>query len=203
MTPAEREGQAIHLAQNTARRMWRPGPHGILYDDIEGAALLGAAKALARYDAAHGVKFSTFAIALIRGEILEEARRWDYLPRGRREEAKRLQAAEGEWPVWAREPMSLEELMEESEGITLVDLIEAPDDVEVEALARLDTPVWLAVIERLPPSVQDIYRARYFGGERWCDISRAWDRSENWAEQMHNAHRPRLREWAEAAGLGG
>lgn len=69
-----REAYALNLA---AAAYWRMFPHGVGAPldggDLWGAALLGAAKALARWDPA-GARFEVFAIGRIRAEIIEEMR---------------------------------------------------------------------------------------------------------------------------------
>lgn len=53
------------LAAHIARRYSRPG----LHDDVRQAAMVGLVKAVERFDAGHGVAFSTFAGSTIEGEL--------------------------------------------------------------------------------------------------------------------------------------
>jgi RNA polymerase sigma factor FliA len=57
-------------------------------DDLYGFGMLGLIAAADAWDATRGLKFSTFAYAKIRGAILDELRRLDFLPRGRRERVR-------------------------------------------------------------------------------------------------------------------
>lgn len=69
------EAYAFNLAAATYRRMFGLGPGAPLDgDDLWGAALLGAARALERWDPHAGVSFQVFAIGRIRAEILDALR---------------------------------------------------------------------------------------------------------------------------------
>ena len=62
-------------------------------DDLLGAGRLGLARALDRYDPARGVKFETYAIAVIRGAVREEIRSAGWAPRTLQDEGARIGAA--------------------------------------------------------------------------------------------------------------
>lgn len=60
------------------------------YEDILSYGTIGLIEALDRYDPSKGVKFETFAIARIRGAIIDALRALDRLPRSVRQKAKKL-----------------------------------------------------------------------------------------------------------------
>ncbi len=62
-----------------------------LYWDLMSQGLLGVLEAKGRYDPLRGVKFSTFAIHLIRGRILDFLRETDWLPRSARRMYRAIQ----------------------------------------------------------------------------------------------------------------
>ena len=62
------------------------------YEDILSAGTIGLIEAVERYDASKGVKFETYAIARVKGAIIDTLRALDRLPRSVRQKAK---AAEG------------------------------------------------------------------------------------------------------------
>lgn len=201
MTPTERERLAIRLAKNTARRMHRPEVHRILLDDLEGAAMLGAAKALAQWDGRPGVAFQTLAIALIRGEVLQFIRDWDYLTRAERAQARRVRAETDEWPEWAMEPLSLDTLREVDRDAFLDHLFDPEANVEAEALALWERAEWRRLVDRLPRSCRIALTEHYFHDQRPAEICRAYGKSKSWVKNIEKFAMPRLREWAEAAGL--
>src|SRR6185436_267078 len=59
-------------------------PSSIDRDDLYGFGMLGLIHAADSYEPARGLQFSTYAYTKIRGAILDELRRLDFLPRGRR-----------------------------------------------------------------------------------------------------------------------
>jgi RNA polymerase sigma factor for flagellar operon FliA len=59
-------------------------------DDLAGFGMLGLIAAADAWDASRGLKFSTFAYTKIRGAILDELRKLDFLPRGQREKVRDL-----------------------------------------------------------------------------------------------------------------
>ncbi|MDF1800001.1 MAG: FliA/WhiG family RNA polymerase sigma factor [Planctomycetota bacterium] len=65
-------------------------PGGIEREDLEGYAMVGLIAAADSWDPSRGLKFSTFAYSRIRGSVLDELRRMDFLPRGRRERVREL-----------------------------------------------------------------------------------------------------------------
>ncbi|MCA8980205.1 MAG: FliA/WhiG family RNA polymerase sigma factor [Planctomycetes bacterium] len=80
----------IPLLKHIAGRMSFDMPGGIDRDDVYGFGMLGLIAAADSWDASRGLKFSTYAYTKIRGAILDELRRSDFLPRGRREKVREL-----------------------------------------------------------------------------------------------------------------
>lgn len=65
-------------------------PGGVEREDLEGYAMVGLIAAADSWDPGRGLKFSTYAYPRIRGAVLDELRRMDFLPRGRRERVREL-----------------------------------------------------------------------------------------------------------------
>ncbi len=63
---------------------------GLDKDDLYGFGMLGLIAAADSWDESRGLKFSTYAYTKIRGAILDEIRRMDFLPSGRREKVREL-----------------------------------------------------------------------------------------------------------------
>src|SRR5437764_15037464 len=62
-------------------------------EDLIGAGVIGLVKSVDQFDPTRDVKFETYAIALIRGAILEMLRDEDWVPRSIREKLKALDRA--------------------------------------------------------------------------------------------------------------
>ena len=82
----------VPLLRHIVGRMSFDGGGGLDKDDLYGFGMLGLIAAADAWDASRGLKFSTFAYTKIRGAILDELRRMDFLPRGRREKVRELDA---------------------------------------------------------------------------------------------------------------
>jgi RNA polymerase sigma factor for flagellar operon FliA len=80
-----------YLVKITAGRVVSSPPPGLDRDDLVGAGVQGLIKAIDQFDFTRAVKFETYAIALIRGAILEMLRDEDWVPRSVRERLKLLE----------------------------------------------------------------------------------------------------------------
>lgn len=87
----------VPLLRHIVGRMAFELPGGMDRDDLFGFGMLGLLGAADSWDPARGFAFSTYAYPRIRGAILDELRRQDFLPRGRREKVRELErvVAEG------------------------------------------------------------------------------------------------------------
>lgn len=68
-------------------------PEHVSHDDLYSAGLLGLLQALRNYDPGSGSSFETYARVRIRGAMLDELRRMDWVPRTIHEKARKLQGA--------------------------------------------------------------------------------------------------------------
>ncbi len=86
----------IWLVKYTIQGMNLPNHSIVTTEDFINMGMLGLNEAIERYDTAKGVKFETYAVTRIRGSILDELRKIDWLSRTARKRAQDLQAAEDE-----------------------------------------------------------------------------------------------------------
>jgi len=124
----------IPLLKHISGRMTLDIPGGMDRDDLYGFGMLGLIAAADTWDATRGIKFSTFAYPRIRGAILDELRRSDFLPRGRREKVRELDAYIAQVEQEKGGPPSPEELCE-AMGIALDEL----DEIMVSAASAAET----------------------------------------------------------------
>lgn len=82
-----------YLVKITSGRLVTSVPNGLDRDDLVSAGVIGLIKAVDQYDPTRDVKFETYAIALVRGAILEMLRDEDWVPRSIREKLKALDKA--------------------------------------------------------------------------------------------------------------
>ncbi len=80
-----------YLVKITAGRLVANVPNGLDRDDLVSAGVIGLIKSVDQFDPSRDVKFETYAIALIRGAILEMLRDEDWVPRSVREKLRALE----------------------------------------------------------------------------------------------------------------
>jgi RNA polymerase sigma factor for flagellar operon FliA len=85
--------QFSYLVKITAGRVVSNVPPSLEREDLVSAGVVGLIKAVDQFDFSRQVKFETYAIALIRGAILEMLREEDWVPRSVRERIKTLERA--------------------------------------------------------------------------------------------------------------
>ncbi|MEM9382767.1 MAG: FliA/WhiG family RNA polymerase sigma factor [Planctomycetota bacterium] len=83
----------VPLLKHIVGRMFFDVPGTLDRDDLFGFGMLGLIMAADSWDPTRGLAFSTYAYPRIRGAILDELRRMDFLPRGRRERVRAVDAA--------------------------------------------------------------------------------------------------------------
>lgn len=67
--------------------------YNVEYDDLVGYGTFGLIDAIDKFDYGKGVKFETYASLRIRGAILDQIRKMDWLPRTVRQKQKKMDAA--------------------------------------------------------------------------------------------------------------
>lgn len=81
----------LPLLHHIGQRMSIDVPGSIEREDLVGYGMVGLIAAADSWDPTRGLKFSTYAFPKIRGAILDELRRQDILPRGKRERVRDLE----------------------------------------------------------------------------------------------------------------
>lgn len=84
-----------YLVKITAGRLVTSLPGGLDREDLVSAGVIGLIKSVDQFDPSRDVKFETYAIALVRGAILEMLRDEDWVPRSIREKLRNLDRATG------------------------------------------------------------------------------------------------------------
>ena len=67
--------------------------YNVEYDDLVGYGIFGLIDAIDKFDSMKAVKFETYASLRIRGAILDQIRKMDWIPRTIRQRQKRIDAA--------------------------------------------------------------------------------------------------------------
>ena len=83
----------LPLVHSVVERVCAHLPSSVDRDDLFQAGVIGLIDALGRFDASRDNAFSTYAVLRIRGQIIDELRARDWVPRGARERAREYQRA--------------------------------------------------------------------------------------------------------------
>jgi len=85
--------QHVGLVHHVARQLARRLHDRVDLDELVSAGSIGLMQAAASYEPTRGLTFSTYAVPRIRGSMLDELRRHDYMSRGARRKARALAGA--------------------------------------------------------------------------------------------------------------
>lgn len=85
--------QYVPLVRRLAHYMVARLPSSVQVEDLIQAGLIGLLDALGRYEDGQGARFETYATQRIKGAMLDELRRGDWLPRGLRQLQRKIETA--------------------------------------------------------------------------------------------------------------
>jgi RNA polymerase sigma factor for flagellar operon FliA len=83
----------LYLVRYVAGRMAMSVPPSVEIDDLVSAGVVGLIDAVGKYDPARDTKFETYAVARIRGSIVDDLRSMDWVPRSVRRKARMVEDA--------------------------------------------------------------------------------------------------------------
>jgi RNA polymerase sigma factor for flagellar operon FliA len=83
--------QYLPLVRSVLGRLAITLPEHVDHDDLHSAGLVGLLHALRHYDPACGTSFQTYARLRVRGSMLDELRRMDWVPRAIHEKSRKIQ----------------------------------------------------------------------------------------------------------------
>lgn len=210
------------LVKRIAYHLMARLPASVEVDDLMQNGMVGLLDALARFQEGQGAQFETYAVQRIRGAMLDALREADWLPRGLRQEMRRVEAAiqrlehetgrppsEGE--LAAALGMSLtdyQKLLAEARGHQLVyleDLLEEDEDfldrhaigAAADPLAELEEAdlrrALAEAIEKLPEREKLVLALYYEQGLNLREIGAILDVSESRVCQLMGQAVARLR----------
>jgi RNA polymerase sigma factor for flagellar operon FliA len=125
------------LVKYVAGRLGSGLPAHVDEGDLVSYGLLGLIGAIERYDPDRDIKFETYAIARIRGAIIDELRALDWVPRSVRSRARQIERAIGELEAKLGRAPSDEEIAAKV-GVTVEELDDALTDISRSSIGALD-----------------------------------------------------------------
>ena len=156
--------------------------YNVEYDDLVGYGIFGLIDAIDKFDPTKEVKFETYASLRIRGSILDQIRKMDWIPRTIRQKQKKIEAAIKE----IEDVVSLNEFIEQGGS-------EAPFE---NSYSRYDGPeevyekgelkeVLMQALEMLTEKEQKVILLYYYEELTLKEISRVLEVSESRISQLH------------------
>ena len=125
------------LVKYVAGRLGSGLPAHVDEGDLVSYGLLGLMGAIERYDPERDVKFETYAIARIKGQIIDELRAMDWVPRSVRSRARDIERAIAELEARLGRAPSDEEIAGKL-GISPDELEESLSEIARSSIAALD-----------------------------------------------------------------
>ena len=125
------------LVKYVAGRLGSGLPAHVDDEDLVSYGLLGLIGAIERYDPERDVKFETYAIARIRGAIIDELRALDWVPRSVRSRARDIERAIAELEAKLARVPTDEEIAGKL-GLTTEELDESLSEIGRSSIAALD-----------------------------------------------------------------
>ncbi len=125
------------LVKYVAGRLGSGLPAHVDENDLVSYGLLGLIGAIERFDPNRDIKFETYAIARIKGSIIDELRAMDWVPRSVRSRARDIERAIGELERKLMRAPTDEEISEKL-GVSVDDLNESLSEIGRSSIAALD-----------------------------------------------------------------
>jgi len=125
------------LVKYVAGRIGSGLPAHVDDEDLVSYGLLGLIGAIERYDPARDVKFETYAVARIRGQIIDELRAMDWVPRSVRARAREIERAIVDIESRLGRAPTDEEIAAKL-GLSGEELEESLDEIARSSIAALD-----------------------------------------------------------------
>ncbi len=125
------------LVKYVAGRLGSGLPAHVDEGDLVSYGLLGLIGAIERYDPGRDIKFETYAIARIKGAIIDELRALDWVPRSVRSRAREIERAIAELEAKLGTAPNDEEIAAKI-GITVAELEDSLTDISRSSIAALD-----------------------------------------------------------------
>ena len=190
--------QYLRLVYYVIHRTELKGANLLSKQDFYQFGILGLNEAIERFDPNYGVKFETYAIPRIRGMILDELRKLDFIPRSFKENvkkeldeenARRRENDQCELTItdYLREyqKLSLSQQVGEDDE-TILDLLPSNEETPIEFLEKKDMKeIVLREINKLPERQKLVIMLYYFEEMNYQAIADLLNISVSRVSQLH------------------
>ena len=204
----------VDLVKIVAGRMYNFYGAKIEYDDLVGFGIIGLIDSIERFDINKNIKFETYAQIRIRGTIIDNIRKLDWVPRSLRKKSKEVQEGMtklenqmGKTPTNAELAQYLNISVEELEDIladisnfnvsSLEDLLANSGEYNIKRNSQKDTPeeiyekeelreILASTIDGLPDNEKKVISLYYYEELTYKEISYIMELSESRISQIHS-----------------
>ena len=111
--------------------------YNVEYEDLVSYGIFGLIDAIDKFDSAKNVKFETYASLRIRGAILDQIRKMDWIPRSVRSKQKKIDAANAKIEAETGRMATDEEIARELE-VSVEELNNWQGQTKINSLVSLD-----------------------------------------------------------------
>lgn len=198
--------QYLRLVYYVIHRTELKGAELLNDQDFYQFGILGLNEAIERFDPSYGVKFETYAIPRIRGMILDELRKLDFIPRSYKENIKKELAEEnarrkendlGELSItdYLREyqRLSLSQNVGNEED-TILDLLPSSEETPADIVERENLrEIVIKEINKLPERQKLIIMLYYYEDLNYQEIGDILNISVSRVSQLHTEVLNKLR----------
>lgn len=125
------------LVKIVAGRMGMYLGYTVEYDDLVGYGIFGLIDAIDKFELTKGVRFETYASLRIRGAILDQIRKMDWIPRTLRQKQRKLESAMHELEVELGRTATNDEISTKLE-ISVDELEELQNQTQISNMVSLD-----------------------------------------------------------------
>ena len=205
----------LPLIKYVVGRMTVSAPPGLDYEDLLSFGVFGLLDAIDRFDLSKGYSFQTFAVPRIRGAVLDELRKYDWISRTGREKLQKfnsavekvLQSKGSLHDKWVMQEMGVDEkiykeileLASRSYMVSLDEVIALEDgDVSLEGVISNDEGGIASILEnqddverikmalsKLPEKEMQVISFYYYEGLTLKEIGRILGVTESRVSQIH------------------
>ncbi len=186
------------------------------YEDLISYGIFGLIDAIDKFDSGKGVKFETYASLRIRGEIIDNIRRLDWVPRTLRQKSKQLdkvytslEAEIGRTPTYeeiaekmdisvdevkdvmqksaASSLVSLDDYVDSNKDVTIADVVETKTDSPDLSYEKKEIKnILIDAINQLTEKEKKVVTLYYFEELTLKEISKIMSVSESRVSQIHS-----------------
>ena len=205
-----------NLVNLVAGRMGMYLGYTVEYDDLVGYGIFGLIDAIDKFDLTKNVKFETYASLRIRGSILDQIRKMDWVPRTLRQRQKQIDSATAKIEADAGRPATDAEIAKElnipeeeytgwkseiqlSNMLSLDDYLEQSGDSQIEpgGSQRFEQPekavekeelkqMLVEAMKTLTEKECSVITLYYYEDLKLKEISRILEVSESRVSQLHS-----------------